>query len=79
MVRIDITKNELVPESEVLSKEDEIKLLENLNITKGQLPKLLKTDPMVKKIKAQTGQIIKINRASMTAGESLYYRVVVSG
>jgi DNA-directed RNA polymerase subunit H (RpoH/RPB5) len=52
--------------------------LEELNISRGQLPKILKNDPMVQKIKAKVGDIIKITRNSKTAGESVYYRVVVN-
>jgi len=75
--RVDISKHELVPKHEVLSEEEAKKLLDELNISKGQLPKILKSDPMVQKIKAKVGDIIKITRKSKTAGESIYYRVVV--
>lgn len=75
--RVDISKHELVPKHEVLSEEEARELLERLNITKGQLPKIYTTDPMVKKIKAKVGDIIKITRKSPTAGEYIYYRVVI--
>ena len=78
MRRVDISKHELVPKHEVLSEEEARRVLDELNISRGQLPKILKTDPMVQKIKANVGDIIRITRKSKTAGESIYYRVVVS-
>ncbi|NOZ83167.1 MAG: DNA-directed RNA polymerase subunit H [Euryarchaeota archaeon] len=75
---VDISKHELVPKHEVMSEEEAKELLERLNITKGQLPKILKSDPMVQKIKAKPGDIIKITRKSPTAGTTIYYRVVVN-
>lgn len=75
--KFDISKHELVPRHEVLSEEETRTLLEEQNITKGQLPKMLKNDPMAKKIKAKVGDIVKISRKSKTAGESVYYRVVI--
>ena len=69
--------HELVPEHIIL-KDDEIKeLLEKFNITPGQLPKILKSDPAVKAIEAEEGDIIKIIRQSPTAGVTEYYRLVV--
>ncbi len=75
--RLDISKHELVPKHEVLSEEEAKELLDKLNISRGQLPKIYKNDPMVKKIKASVGDIICITRKSKTAGESKYYRVVI--
>jgi DNA-directed RNA polymerase subunit H len=78
IARIDISKHELVPKHEVLSEEEVEEVLKRFNITKGQMPKILASDPMVKKIKAKPGDVIKITRKSKTAGTSIYYRVVVS-
>jgi len=74
----EILKHELVPEHEVLTVEEADSLLNEFNISKGQLPKILITDPVVKNIKADIGDIIKITRNSQTAGTAVVYRVVVS-
>lgn len=71
-------KHELVPEHEIISKKEIDAVLKNYNVTKGQLPKILSTDPVVKMIKAETGDVLKITRNSKTAGKSVFYRVVVS-
>ena len=74
----EILKHELVPEHEVLTVEEADSLLNEFNISKGQLPKILITDPVVKNIKADIGDIIKITRNSQTASTAVVYRVVVS-
>jgi len=74
----EISKHELVPEHEVLTVEEADSLLNEFNISKGQLPKILITDAVVKNIKADIGDIIKITRNSQTAGTAVVYRVVVS-
>ncbi|GCC11365.1 DNA-directed RNA polymerase subunit H [archaeon] len=75
--KLEISKHKLVPQHEILSEEEARMLLDKLNISRGQLPKTYKNDPMVKKIKATVGDIIRITRKSKTAGESYYYRVVI--
>lgn len=71
-------KHGLVPKHEILSEEELQYLLKRYNITKGQLPKILITDPVVKKIKAKVGDVLKITRESKTAGKTVVYRVVVA-
>lgn len=77
-MRLDVLKNSLVPKHDVLPEDEVNSLLEELNITKGQLPKILVTDPVVKKIKAKAGDVVKITRNSKTAGTAVVYRVVVA-
>jgi DNA-directed RNA polymerase subunit H len=68
-----------VPEHEVLSEEEVEEILKRYNITKGQMPKILASDPMAKKVKAKPGDVIRIKRESKTAGKSIFYRVVILG
>jgi DNA-directed RNA polymerase subunit H len=74
--RIDILKHELVPKHEILTAAEKKELLEKMDITEKQLPKMLDTDPVIKKIEAKAGDVIKITRKSLTAGETVYYRLV---
>ncbi|AAB89370.1 MULTISPECIES: DNA-directed RNA polymerase subunit H [Archaeoglobus] len=67
----------LVPKHEVLSKEEAEELLKILGIGKEQLPKIKADDPIAKEIGAKPGDIVKITRKSLTAGESVFYRLVV--
>lgn len=76
---IDISKNELVPKHFVLSEKEKEELLKRYGITLKELPRILSSDPMVKKLGAKPGDVIKIERKSPTAGKTVYYRVVVRG
>ncbi len=75
----NIEEHELVPKHIKLTEEEKNKLLDELNISPRQLPMILASDPMAKKLDAKPGDIIKIIRKSPTAKESIYYRVVVHG
>jgi len=67
----------LVPKHEILSDEEVKELLKILGISKEQLPKIKSTDPIIKEIGAKPGDVIKITRESLTAGKSVFYRLVV--
>ena len=71
-----ITDHFLVPEHLILPKEMVDRLLEKLGITLDNLPRVSKTDPIVKEIGAKKGDVIKIVRGSRTAGKAIYYRKV---
>ncbi len=73
-----ILGHEYVPKHEILKEKDVEKLLKQYKLeSKMQLPKILSSDPVIKAIKAKKGDVIKITRKSMTAGEAVYYRVVI--
>jgi len=74
--RMDILKHELVPKHEILSTAEKKELLEGMSITERQLPKVLDSDPVIKKIEAKPGDVVKITRKSQTSGETVYYRLV---
>ena len=67
----------LVPKARVLSEEEVNELLERYKVSKGMLPKILETDPLVQAIGAKKGDVLELRRKSPIAGETVYYRVVV--
>ncbi|MGB9675469.1 MAG: DNA-directed RNA polymerase subunit H [Candidatus Nanoarchaeia archaeon] len=73
--KIDVLKHFLVPEHQILTKEEVQALLERYNISPLQLPVLLSSDPIAKAIGAKPGDIVKIIRKSPT-GKYPYYRRV---
>lgn len=75
-IEIDISEHVLVPKHEVLPSDEAEELLRRLGVSRDRLPYILPSDPMVKRLKAKVGDIIKITRKSPTAGETVYYRVV---
>ena len=76
-MKIKLQDHILVPKHEVLSKEETEELLKVLGIKKEQLPKIKSNDPIVKEIGAKPGDIVKITRESLTAGKSIFYRLVI--
>jgi len=68
----------LVPKHEVVS-EKEIEAIKKLyNAELSQFPKIYVDDPAAKAIGAKAGEVVKITRASPTAGSSIYYRYVIA-
>jgi len=52
-------------------------VLELFCARKDSLPRFLEDDPVVKEIGAKPGDLVRITRNSLTAGTSIYYRVVM--
>ncbi|HHF43204.1 MAG TPA: DNA-directed RNA polymerase subunit H [Candidatus Aminicenantes bacterium] len=77
MGKFQVRSHQLVPKHIKLSESEARKLLAKHNITLKELPKILKTDPLVKELGAKPGDIIKIIRKSEIAGEAVYYRGVI--
>ena len=78
-MKVDILKNELVPEHIVLSEKEAEEVIKSLEINAYQLQKILISDPALKALGAdiKPGTLIKIIRKSETAGDSIAYRVVI--
>ena len=70
-------KHILTPKHYKINDKDKAHLLEKYNVTPKELPKILKTDAAMRELDAKIGDIIKIVRKSPTAGESVFYRVVI--
>ncbi|MBI1978449.1 MAG: DNA-directed RNA polymerase subunit H [Candidatus Aenigmarchaeota archaeon] len=79
MKEIDITKNDLVPKHTLLNDGEKLELFNQYEITLRQLPRILVNDPVVQNIGGKVGDVVKVVRKSPTAGEALYYRVIVRG
>ncbi|MFA5142449.1 MAG: DNA-directed RNA polymerase subunit H [Candidatus Woesearchaeota archaeon] len=73
----DVANHILVPKHTKLSEEEKEALFQKYNISEYNLPKILKADPAIKSLGAKVDDVIKIERASPTAGKSLYYRAVI--
>jgi DNA-directed RNA polymerase subunit H len=73
----NIFEHDLVPKHYVLSKEEADELLLKYRIKPYQLPIIRKNDPAIIFIGGKRGDIVKIVRKSLTAGEAVYYRYVV--
>ena len=76
---MDTQNNLLVPKHEKLDDDAKKALLESMNISSKNLPKIFKEDVAIADLKPKSGDIIKVERESPTAGTSIYYRVVIDG
>ena len=74
--KFKVDKHILTPKHSKLGEKDKAALLENYKISIRELPKILKTDSSIKDFDAKPGDIIRITRASVSAGEAYYFRVV---
>lgn len=68
-----------VPKHEIVSDKEKDAISQNYKASFGQFPEILMSDPVIREIGAKPGDLIKITRKSPTAGESIYYRIVVVG
>jgi DNA-directed RNA polymerase subunit H len=75
--KFSIFDHELVPKHEVMGEKEVAEILEKFRLRKEQLPKIQKSDPVMKEIKAEAGDVVRITRRSRTAGKSLSYRLVI--
>jgi DNA-directed RNA polymerase subunit H len=77
--KIDIEKHQLVPKHVILSEEEKREVLEKYKTSLRQFPRILISDPAIADKNPKVGDLVKIIRKSPTAGETVYYRVVVRG
>ncbi len=75
----DIKKHSLVPEHTKLTEEEAKKILDEFNITKDEIPKILISDAAIQDLSPEYGDVIKITRGSQTNTQTIFYRVVVNG
>ncbi|HLC70516.1 MAG TPA: DNA-directed RNA polymerase subunit H [Candidatus Nanoarchaeia archaeon] len=76
---MDIAKHKLVPKHVKVSDSEKAAILKEYKIPVMDLPKIMRTDQALAKISVKSGDVIKIERDSKTAGITQYYRVVIDG
>lgn len=74
---VNITQHELVPEHTPLSEEELKDVLHAHALELAQLPRILSTDPVARYYGLERGQVVRIERNSMSAGRYVTYRQVV--
>lgn len=72
-----LLEHKSVPQHILLSENETAKVLKEYDIVKEQLPKIKSTDPVAVEIGAEVGDVIKVIRESQTAGEGLFFRLVI--
>ncbi len=76
-IEFDISSHIMVPRHRILDDDEAEEVLSRYNIEKEKLSKITTVDPAVKEIGADAGDVIEITRDSETAGEFVFYRLVI--
>ncbi len=79
LAEINIEKHDLVPKHTILNEKEKEELFNRYKINLRQLPRIIETDPQIKILNGKPSDVVKIVRKSATAGETVYYRVVIKG
>ena len=66
----------LVPKHEIMTEEEISNEFSEVDYDFKDLPKIKSTDPVVKTIGAEPGNVLRITRESQTAGVFVTYRIV---
>ena len=75
-MKIDIQDHMLVPKHEIMTEEEISDEFSEVDYDIKNLPKIKSTDPVVKTIGAEPGNVLRITRESQTAGVFVTYRIV---
>ncbi|MFC1740967.1 DNA-directed RNA polymerase subunit H [Nanoarchaeota archaeon] len=67
----------LIPKHKKISEKEKKDLLEKHHITVNELPSINKNDPALAGVDVEPEDVIRIERESPTAGETVFYRGVV--
>jgi DNA-directed RNA polymerase I, II, and III subunit RPABC1 len=73
---INITEHKLVPRHRPLRLQEKDELLKRYGISETQLPRILRSDPVVRYLGVDAGTILEITRKSETSGRYVTYRLV---
>jgi len=81
-LRFNVLEHKLVPEHRLLSPDEADEVLKAKKVTRDQLPKIRKTDPVIRVLEKihgpiEEGRIVRVMRLNQTAGVSEAFRLVI--
>ena len=77
MKKADIRKHALIPKHVKLSEKEKEDVLKRYGASTDDFPRILKRDAALQGMNVKFGDMIKIARKGSTAGQTIFYRVVV--
>ncbi len=75
----NVLRHRLVAKHCILSKKEAEDILKKYEVQLHQLPYIRISDPAIRTLDAELGDIIKIERKSSTSGTAVAYRYVIEG
>lgn len=77
-IKFDVSTHVLVPKHSKASQKEVKDIFDKYNISFEGLPKISVDDPAIRALSLKHGDVVKIERASATDTDTIYYRGVVS-
>ena len=71
-------KHAIIPKHIKIAEKEKGELMKSYGIDETKLPRIFDRDPAISHLSVKSGDVIKITRKSPTAGESVFYRVVIN-
>ena len=66
----------LIPKHKKVSEKEKKAVLDQYKVTVNELPSIKKSDAALAGLDAEVGDVIRIDRSSPTAGQTVFYRGV---
>lgn len=78
MILYQVLSHERMPDVQLLSVTERATFFNRFKLTEDSLPKIRRDDPVIQFLGiSHIGDVIKFTRSSETAGQSIYFRIVV--
>jgi len=74
---VDALDHELVPEHSLVDDDELQRVLDEYNIDRTALPKITRTDPAIRDLDPDVGDVVQVERDSRTTDVAVVYRLVV--